>query len=65
MGNRVDEKAGREHAALDDEGDVSGEQTVIPDGGEYERKYAAIHGIHESHAVGSPEPNTCFFPDPD
>ena len=52
--NRINKKTGGEHAALDDERDITGHQTVIPDAGENKGKHMAIHGIHESHTVGPP-----------
>ena len=53
----VDEEPGGQEAALHDEGDVAGDEAVIPDRFHDEGEHVPADGIHQAHAVRSPQPD--------
>jgi len=61
MGHEIDEKSPREHAALDDQRNVSGRKTRIPYAGGHRGKDEPVFRIHQSHAVGAPQSDICFL----
>ena len=60
MTDGVDQKSGGQHAALNDQRDISGLESVIPNRWGYKGKYMALDSIHQFHAVGPPQPDTGF-----